>query len=1278
MFVYLVLFVAFILILDARSKLSRLERRVGQLNQYALTIEARIKTSGAAVAPEPDQAPVEAVTPEPEPDPVRERGPQAEPVPEPAPEPAPTPVRQLEPVAYTVKVARVRRGPAPVLEPEATVAATAAAEPAAPPEPDAPEPPTVDDAPVPPVAPAIEPLAQLPVQPPARRGWSFNFEDLFGRRLPIWAGGITLAIAGVLIVKYALDAGILKRIFTPWVQVISGFLFGGGLIAAAEAALRNEERVQDPRVGQALSGAGIATLYAAILVASNGYGLIGPLAAFAGLSLVTAAAIGLSIRFGVPSALLGLAGGLAAPALTGSLSQNVPLLSVYLGFTIAGLTGVSRMQRWPWLALTALIGGAGWSLWMILASNTLDLVGSLSIGGFTLLLAIALPMLFLDGARATLMRVAAAVVGAAQLAILVAIGGFEPLHWGLFGLLAAAGQWLAWRHRDFDIVPTISASISVLLLAIWPDPGARWFAIIGLGLAAIHLIPLVAKLWRTPPRVQFAMEISALSLAALALPWFHFRAVDGAPFTLIALGAALVPALAIGLGWRREDRTGDARLAWMAGTLGILLFGAFWFATPVWVAPLGLAAITVGMLYLGKAASDERVGRIAESFAAATIPMLMITMPRDGSELFHLVQGQAGAIDPHSVLRWGGLSALFLLFGIRGAGPHFRTAAQAVAGALAYGMLAQMLPGWSLPLALAAVAAALLGASTRFADRFSATTPWAFAVATPVLLIVTGTPDGAELVHLFAGNEGTVDVQGVLRWGGLAALFGAFAQIARNSLIRVAAFNMTAAFIYGMIAQAVPGWSLPIVLAGVAAVHLMLGQRREQANADVQSALFAAAAIPLLSITGHQPIGEWSRLVGAGGAETDVLSVLRWASIAALGGLFAIKSQQTWLNKTGQVMAALFGYGAVTQAVPLWVVPVIAPLALAALMIGARRAPWPQLAPAAAVLGGILLGWAAWPLMTWGQEALTSLGGMPMWYDAADLSVALVVKRLLVPAALIFAALRFTGWGLPAALQRGASLVAAIMAGVAIHTLYRAAFAVVVGDDFISHALGQRLVWSGALVAAGWLAWRQSARYPEAKLAATGLAMAGILHTLWYSLLMHNPLWQDQAVGTLPVANLLLPLFAIIPAGVTVLLRLYPAYAERSRRAVHILYMVLCIGFAWASLRQIFHGTLLTSPGLTQPEDISRSILGIGLAIGFLLWGTARHLRDWRIASLVLILAATVKVFLFDASGLTGLVRIGSFVALGFSLIGIGWFYSRQLRRDAPAGDGQAGERLAE
>ena len=107
--------------------------------------------------------------------------------------------------------------------------------------------------------------------------------------------------------------------------------------------------------------------------------------------------------------------------------------------------------------------------------------------------------------------------------------------------------------------------------------------------------------------------------------------------------------------------------------------------------------------------------------------------------------------------------------------------------------------------------------------------------------------------------------------------------------------------------------------------------------------------------------------------------------------------------------------------------------------------------------------------------------------------------------------------------------------------------------------------------------------------------------------------------------------------------------------------MVLGALLAFSLLRQLFHGAILVEPGLGQFEDICRSIVAIALAIGFLLWGILRKDRDWRIGSLVLMVVAVAKVFLSDASGLEGLTRVASFIALGLSLIGIGWLYARFL-----------------
>src|SRR5688500_7182922 len=185
---------------------------------------------------------------------------------------------------------------------------------------------------------------------------SFDFEEIFGRLLPIWAGGIALAIAGFFLVRWSIEMGML----TQAVRVALGFAFGTLLLGAAELAYRFEHRISDERVRQALAGAGLATLYASFYLAGTHYGLIGPAVAFAGLAGVTALAIGLSFRFGLPSAVLGLVGGFAAPALAGSPDPNLPMLATYLALVTGGLTVTGRRQQRPWPGLAAVVGGLGW------------------------------------------------------------------------------------------------------------------------------------------------------------------------------------------------------------------------------------------------------------------------------------------------------------------------------------------------------------------------------------------------------------------------------------------------------------------------------------------------------------------------------------------------------------------------------------------------------------------------------------------------------------------------------------------------------------------------------------------------------------------------------------------------------------------------------------------------------------------------------------------------------------------------------------------------------
>lgn len=1175
-FAFLSIVILFILLMDTRARLKRAEatlaeaaKRIGALQRHAGLLppkdgESPEQTRAAAAAPvgaaprpsTPAPAPAPSwVAPSPEtidrwkprPDAPTPDGPVPEEVEseaetEPQAEALPAPVAAASaPLPSIEQDAPVEDEPAPE---EAAAPEPVAVEPAAA-EPGVPEP-AVEEPVLKAKLPEPEPPAAPPPGPPPTM--ASRFENLFGKTLPIWAGGITLAIAGVLIVRYAIDAGFFARVFTPGVQVIAGMLFGLGLIGGAEYAWRNEDKVRDLRVPQALSGAGIATLYAAILVAANVYGLIGPLAAFVGLAIVTAGALGLSLRFGPPSALLGLAGGLAAPALVGAMEPNVPLLAVYLGLTIAGLTGVARMRRWPWLALAALVGGVGWSLWMVLATSALDTLGSLSIGGFVLLLALALPMIAFDGPRAALLRAGSAIVGALQLALLVGIGGFAPLHWGLFILIAAAGQWLAWREKDFAIVPSISLALSVLLLAIWPDPTGYWFILIGLALAAIHALPLLARLWAETKTLRRTLELCGLALAAVPLVKYHFWDIADAKLALVALGAALTTGAGIALGWKVETRTADGRFAWLTGTTGVLVAVAALLVVPHWTAPFAVGAVAAALLFFGKAAKDKRIEPIAAAFVGAALIALIAT-PLALVELPRLVVGAGDGFAGQALVRWGGLAALLGLFAAKAVDRYLRFLALTIAGGLAYGALAQLVPAWSLTLAMGAVAAALFALARR---------------------------------------RGALSIEGL-------------------------------------------------------------------------SLAYALLAVLLLASTGPGVIAQWTRLYGSDEAVTGT-AILRWGVLTLLGLLYAVLSAQPAIRRIGQVATALLVYGALAQVVPGAYLMLVPALGGAAMLLAARRIDLARVDAAAVSFAALSLAWAVLPVGVWATKAVLSLGGVPMLFDASALAIDQLLLRLLLPALLFGAPLLLLREKLPRWPLIAAFAVIGILAGIALHCLYRLGFAAAFGGDFVATGVAQRIVWGALLVGGGWLAMRRGLTN-----LARPLVVAGTAHAIWYGLLLHNPLWTEQAVGSLPLANWLAPLFLLPGVGLVLIRSLFPDARPALDRIVQVAAMLLVAGFAWATLRQIFHGSLLIEPGVTASENILRSILILALAIGFLLWGIRQNRHDWRIASLILMLGAVGKVFLFDASGLEGLLRIGSFVVLGFSLIGIGWLYSRQLARPSAA-----------
>ena len=907
---------------------------------------------------------------------------------------------------------------------------------------------------------------------PQPSGLSINFEELFGRRLPIWAGGITLAIAGVFIVQYAIDIGLFGRIFTPTVQAIMGTIFGLGLIGGGEWAHRRQDKIDDERVPQALSGAGISTLYAAVLVAANGYGLLPAGAAFVAMALITAGALALSLRHGIASAVLGLAGGLAAPALTVGLSANVPMLSVYLALTIAGMVWVSRMQRWAWLGIAAMTGGAMWSALLILLGDLTGGFSVLALGGFVLLLALVIPIISRgeDADKGILspsiIRAAAAVIGAAQLALLIATGGFAMLHWGLYALLAIAGQVmtlppLATRFADhtkaLSVVPRVSAALAVLLLLIWPQPETGPLVLVAMAMVVIHIPAMLYRLWWPKDAGEWAAwELSAAAMSIAAVYVRHFGEASANPTmagvfdvgTALALCAGSALALAgAALGWNRAERHEDRRFVILTSIAAGLLMLAALAGLPHWQAPIAFVAISAAWFGLGRWAKEARVDAIAMAPLATTLGMLLVT------------------------------------------------------------------------------------ADTNF---------W------------------AELGNLFGKASGDISVISIARWGAVAALAGLFA------------------------------WKLRI--------------------------------------------GQWQR-----------------STLCAL--------------------AASLGYGMAAQVVPMAVMPIVVAAAIMGLAIASVKLPvftndgrlglW----PAMAALGGIALAWTFIPVLMWCSAALPSLSGEPMVVSGPYLTLTELAQRIIGPMALIGASLWMVQGSLTPRVRQVAWAIIGLVSAIAAHSLYRIGFAAMFGANFTTTGLLQRFGWEAILAGASYALWCYG-KGEARETAAPALLVAAVAHLTTYSLLLHNPLWAAQSVGPWPLVNVILPLFAALPVGLYALAKMRADAAAPIARVLQPVIMVMVALAAWASVRHAFHGALLVGGGLAEGESIARSLLGLALAVGYLLWGIRMQSREWRIASLGLMLLSVGKVFLLDAAGLDGLARIGSFVALGFTLIGIGWLYARQLRRE--------------
>lgn len=562
-------------------------------------------------------------------------------------------------------------------------AAAVAVEPVAAPLAAAPPPP----APRPAVEPAPNPVRQVPAPPAVplepEAAPRPGLESLIGARLPIWIGAIALVAAGFFLVRYAVEIGLL----TPAVRTVFAALFAALLIAGSEVTRRLPATRDDPRVAQALAGAGIASAYGTLYIAAALYHLIAPLPAFMLMIGVTGLGLALALRHGPPTAVLALAGGFVAPLVAGYDAAGIVPLLAYLALFTTALFGLAVHRGWAWLAIAATATAFAWVNFLLFALGSDALAAP---AAFVVLLAVgaslALPR---AGVTMAWLRLAPLVAGLVQLLAFAPALDFSALAWALYLMLGAASLILAWRDASYLPGALAALALTLLLLATGlaqAEPGTSLIAAIAA--APLFAVPGLLLLHR-------ARAWAILALGGIAGPLLLANALDPGRLVDWQWAGFELPAAALAgwVSWRRRSEAGQRD----PGLIGGAILAAILAATALgqlaggeWIAiPLALIALALGwwggrtndtqlqllpaltlaaILVAGIEPLFHYLGLMADSAAGARLPYLQL--PCLGEASRHLLPALVAAAlllaQPAQLGRtrpavWGGAIALGLM-----------------------------------------------------------------------------------------------------------------------------------------------------------------------------------------------------------------------------------------------------------------------------------------------------------------------------------------------------------------------------------------------------------------------------------------------------------------------------------------------------------------------------------------------------------------------------------------------------------------------------------------
>ena len=158
-----------------------------------------------------------------------------------------------------------------------------------------------------------------------------------------------------------------------------------------------------------------------------------------------------------------------------------------------------------------------------------------------------------------------------------------------------------------------------------------------------------------------------------------------------------------------------------------------------------------------------------------------------------------------------------------------------------------------------------------------------------------------------------------------------------------------------------------------------------------------------------------------------------------------------------------------------------------------------------------------------------------------------------------------------------------------------------------------------------------------------------------------NPFFTDEAIEGGRFFNALLLAYAM-PGALALFLSKLSRGVRPEWYRLGAAFVALLLLFATASLevrRWFMASQIGFLRGFQDVEWYAYSLVWLLMGLFLLGYGIWRASHEARLVSALFVLAAVLKIFIFDLAGLDGVLRALSFIGLGFVLIGIGLVYQK-------------------